>query len=42
LKVALEHLQGIWTIITEEKHNGKWIERLPKKRINLQKADNQL
>jgi hypothetical protein len=41
LHVALTHLESIWNIIQEEKENGKWIERLPKKRINLQKEDNQ-
>jgi putative phage-type endonuclease len=40
LKVALEHLDMIWNIIIEEKDNGKWVDRLPKKRPNLQKVDN--
>jgi putative phage-type endonuclease len=42
LHVALTHLESIWNIIQVEKENGKWIERLPKKRINLQKEGSQL
>jgi len=40
LQVALSHLESIWNIIQEEKENGKWIDRLPKKRIYLQKSSN--
>lgn len=35
LNVALKQLDIVWNIIQEEKDNGKWMDRLPKKRINL-------
>jgi putative phage-type endonuclease len=34
LNVALKQLDDVWNIIQEEKNNGKWIDRLPKKRIS--------